>query len=38
MQLCALAVHHLVCKNCGEAVEIEGGVIEKWAKMIGEEY
>ena len=26
--------HHLVCKSCGDTVEIEGGVIEAWAKNV----
>lgn len=30
--------HHLVCKGCGDTVEIEGGVIEKWAKTMAEEF
>ena len=30
--------HHLVCKGCGDTVEIEGGAIEKWAKMMAEEH
>ncbi|MEI6649238.1 MAG: transcriptional repressor [Actinomycetes bacterium] len=30
--------HHLVCKNCGKTVEIEGGVIEKWAQKSGDEH
>lgn len=30
--------HHLVCKNCGDAVEIEGGAIEKWAQVIAQEH
>lgn len=30
--------HHLVCKNCGDTIEIEGGAIEKWAKRVAEEY
>ena len=30
--------HHLVCKSCGETVEIEGGAIEKWAKLMAEEH
>ena len=30
--------HHLVCKNCGDTVEIEGGAIEKWAKVMAEEH
>ncbi|MCX6428775.1 MAG: Fur family transcriptional regulator [Actinobacteria bacterium] len=30
--------HHLVCKSCGKAVEIEGGAIEKWAKAVALEH
>ena len=30
--------HHLVCKSCGETVEIEGGAIEKWALNVGKEH
>jgi len=30
--------HHLVCKGCGDTVEVEGGEVEKWAKVIAEEY
>jgi Fur family ferric uptake transcriptional regulator len=30
--------HHLVCKSCGETVEIEGGAIEKWAKTMASEH
>jgi Fur family ferric uptake transcriptional regulator len=30
--------HHLVCKSCGETVEIEGGAIEKWAKTMADEH
>jgi len=30
--------HHLICKGCGNTVEIEGGAVEKWAKVIAEEY
>ena len=30
--------HHLVCKNCGDTVEIQGGAIEKWAKAVAEEF
>ncbi len=30
--------HHLVCKNCGETVEIEDGAIENWAKVMAEEH
>jgi Fur family ferric uptake transcriptional regulator len=30
--------HHLVCKKCGDTVEIEGGAIEKWAKNMASEF
>lgn len=30
--------HHLVCKSCGQTVEIEGGAIEKWAKTMATEH
>jgi Fur family transcriptional regulator, ferric uptake regulator len=30
--------HHLVCKSCGDTVEIEGGAIEKWAKTMADEH
>ena len=30
--------HHLVCKSCGETVEIEGGAIEKWALNVAKEH
>ena len=30
--------HHLVCKNCGRTVEIEGGAIEDWAERIAREH
>ncbi len=30
--------HHLVCKNCGSTVEIEGAAIEKWAKSVAAEH
>ena len=30
--------HHLVCKSCGETVEIEGGAIEKWAKKVAQDH
>ncbi|MFC7328987.1 Fur family transcriptional regulator [Marinactinospora rubrisoli] len=26
--------HHLVCRSCGKAVEIEGPAVEKWAESI----
>ncbi len=30
--------HHLVCKECGRTVEIEGGAVEKWADSVGKEH
>ena len=30
--------HHLVCRSCGETIEIEGGAIENWAKSKAEEF
>jgi Fur family ferric uptake transcriptional regulator len=30
--------HHLVCKGCGDTVEIEGGAIEKWALNVAKEH
>ena len=30
--------HHLVCKNCGSTVEIEGTAIERWTKSVAEEH
>ena len=30
--------HHLVCKQCGSTVEIEGSAIERWTKAIAEEH
>jgi Fur family ferric uptake transcriptional regulator len=30
--------HHLVCKQCGSTVEIEGTAIERWTKVIAEEH
>ena len=30
--------HHIVCKSCGDTVEIEGGAVEKWAKSLAEEH
>ena len=30
--------HHLVCKGCGDTVEIEGGEVEKWAKVMAQEH
>ena len=28
--------HHLVCRNCGTAVEIEGPAVESWAQKVAE--
>jgi Fur family transcriptional regulator, ferric uptake regulator len=30
--------HHLVCRHCGKAVEVEGPAVEKWADAIATEY
>jgi Fur family transcriptional regulator, ferric uptake regulator len=30
--------HHLVCRHCGKAVEVEGPVVERWADSIAEEH
>ncbi|MGH9091395.1 MAG: Fur family transcriptional regulator [Acidimicrobiales bacterium] len=30
--------HHLVCRRCGTAVEIEGPEVERWAARIGNEH
>jgi Fur family ferric uptake transcriptional regulator len=30
--------HHLVCKSCGETIEIQGGAIESWAKKVAKSY
>jgi Fur family ferric uptake transcriptional regulator len=29
--------HHLVCRNCGRTVEVEGPAVEKWADRIAAE-
>lgn len=29
--------HHLVCKECGRTVEIEGAPVEAWAKQVAQE-
>ena len=26
--------HHLVCRNCGATVEVEGPVVEKWTRSV----
>ncbi|MFC9233693.1 Fur family transcriptional regulator [Streptomyces decoyicus] len=30
--------HHLVCRACGKAVEVEGPAVEKWADQIAKEH
>jgi Fur family transcriptional regulator, ferric uptake regulator len=30
--------HHLVCRQCGKAVEVEGPAVERWADRISEEH
>ncbi|MEU5805500.1 MULTISPECIES: Fur family transcriptional regulator [unclassified Streptomyces] len=30
--------HHLVCRGCGKAVEVEGPAVEKWAESIAAEH
>lgn len=30
--------HHLVCRMCGKAVEVEGPAVEKWSEAIAEQH
>ncbi|MDP1851698.1 MAG: transcriptional repressor [Candidatus Planktophila sp.] len=30
--------HHIVCKGCGDTIEIEGGAVEKWAQSLAAEH
>ena len=30
--------HHLVCRRCGTAVEIEGAAVETWAQRVAERH
>lgn len=30
--------HHLVCRNCGRAVEVEGPAVERWADKVAAEH
>lgn len=30
--------HHLVCRNCGHTVEVEGPTVEKWADAVSAEH
>ncbi len=30
--------HHLVCRDCGRTVEVEGPTVERWASAIADEH
>lgn len=30
--------HHLVCRQCGRTIEVEGPAVERWAESIGVEH
>jgi len=30
--------HHLVCRDCGRTVEVEGPAVESWAQRVAAEY
>lgn len=30
--------HHLICRNCGDTVELEAHVVEDWARQVGAEH
>ena len=30
--------HHLVCRSCGHAVEVEGPAVERWAASVSHEH
>lgn len=30
--------HHLICRNCGQAVEIEADAVEQWARHVASEH
>ncbi|AOT58778.1 MULTISPECIES: Fur family transcriptional regulator [Streptomyces] len=30
--------HHLVCRGCGKAVEVEGPAVEEWAESVAAEH
>lgn len=30
--------HHLVCRQCGRAIEVDGPGVEKWADALAEKY
>lgn len=29
--------HHLICRNCGKAVEVEADAVERWARAVAAE-
>ncbi len=30
--------HHLICRECGETVELEAHAVEEWARLVGAEH
>lgn len=30
--------HHLVCRDCGATIEVEGPMVERWAEKVGAEH
>jgi Fur family transcriptional regulator, ferric uptake regulator len=30
--------HHIVCRTCGRAEEVEGPAVERWAALVAEEH
>lgn len=30
--------HHLVCRDCGRTVEVEGPAVERWAERVSQEH
>lgn len=30
--------HHLICRHCGRAVELDADVVERWAQEVAEEH
>lgn len=30
--------HHLVCRDCGRTVEVEGPAVERWTEQVGNEH
>ena len=37
-RLCSGSHHHLVCRDCGLAVEVEGPAVERWAEAVASEH